>query len=95
MIGNVVFTLTAAGALVAGLLTRRIFLALLAGWLLMAELTRGRQTRPVAPIPPMTFDRPDHLPDGEAEAANETTPLETEAEPEPEPGPRPEPEPER
>jgi stage IV sporulation protein FB len=93
MIGNVVFTLTAAGALVAGLLTRRIFLALLAGWLLMAELTRGRQTRPVAPIPPMTFDRPDPSPDGEADGASETIPPETE--PEPEPGPRPEPEPER
>jgi Zn-dependent protease len=95
MIGNVVFTLTAAGALVAGLLTQRIFLALLAGWLLMAELTRGRQTRPVAPIPPMTFDRPDHSPDGEVDTERETTPLEPEAEPEPEAGPHPEPEPER
>jgi hypothetical protein len=43
----------------------------------------------------MTFDHPDHPPDGEVNAATETTPLETEAEPEPETGPHPEPEPER
>jgi Zn-dependent protease len=93
MIGNVVFTLTAAGALVAGLMTRRIFLALLAGWLLMAELTRGRPTRPVAPIPPMTFDRPDQSSDGEAEGTTATIPVESEVEPEA--GAPPESEPER
>jgi Zn-dependent protease len=97
MIGNVVFTLTAAGALVAGLLTRRIFLALLAGWLLMGELTRGRQTRPVTPIPPMTFDRPDQSQEGEVEEGAATIPVDGEAEQEPDPGAgtHPEPEPER
>jgi Zn-dependent protease len=91
-IGNVVFFLTAAGALVAGLMTRRIFIALLAGWLLMGELTRGRQARPRTPIPPMTFDRPED----QSQAAGEdpVPPTQVEAEPRPEAGPRPEPEPE-
>jgi hypothetical protein len=91
-IANVVFFLTSAGALVAGLMTRRIFLALLAGWLLMGELTRGRQTRPRAPIPPMTFDRPEEQADGPEELP--APPTQVEAEPRPDSGPRPEPEPE-
>jgi Zn-dependent protease len=90
-IGNVVFFLTAAGALVAGLMTRRIFIALLAGWLLMGELTRGRQTRPRTPIPPMTFDRPEEQSEAPGEDAVPPTQIEAEL---PETGPRPEPEPE-
>jgi Zn-dependent protease len=90
-IGNIVFFLTAAGALVAGLMTRRIFLALLAGWLLMGELTRGRRVvRPATPMPTMTFDRPDETED-EAEE-EDVTPTQVEADPEPGAGPLPEPE---
>jgi hypothetical protein len=85
--------LTASAALVAGLMTRRIFLALLAGWVLMGELTRGRQARPRTPIPPMTFDRPVEPSDGDEDAP---TPTQVEADPQPEagqhPGPEPEPE---
>jgi hypothetical protein len=94
-IGNVVFFLTAAGGLVAGLMTRRIFLALLAGWLLMGELTRGRQTRPSAPIPPMTFDRPEEPGDSQAEEATTSTPVEVDSLPgaEPEQAPHPDPRP--
>ena len=58
VIANVVFFITAVGALAWALWTQAIFLALIAGWLLMGELTRGRggQRRPPAPIPQMTFD---------------------------------------
>ena len=99
-IGNVVFFITAAGALVAGVLTQRIFLALLAGWLLMGELTRGRRPRPAEPIPPMTFDRPGQPADDDG-VADTTTPEPVDTEPEPgagagpHPEPRAEPEPER
>ncbi len=93
-VGNVVFFLTAAGALVAGVMTRRIFLAVLAGWLLLGELTRGRQTRTTAPIPPMTFDRPQEPADGEEDEEEAGTPSKVDADPEPEAGPRPEPDPE-
>ena len=60
VIANVVFFITAVGALAWALWTQRIFIALLAGWLLMGELTRGRggQRRPPTPIPQMTFDPP-------------------------------------
>jgi Zn-dependent protease len=101
-IGNVVFFLTSAGALVVGLLTQRIFLAILAGWLLMGELARGAQTRPSVPIPPMTFDppeppNPEPASGDEAGGAPSAVPLEPEADPGTEPSPEPgqEPEPDR
>ncbi len=88
VIANVVFFLTAAAALVVALLSQRIFLALIAGWLLMGELTRGRggQVRPPTPIPQMTFDPPQ----SESEAQSDKEPvLEPDHEPQakPEPGP--------
>lgn len=58
-IANVVFFITAAGALAFALWSRQFFLAILAGWLLMGELTRSRPRRPPVPLPPMSFDRPD------------------------------------
>jgi len=76
-IANVVFLITALGALGLALWSQRIFLAILAGWLVMGELTRGRPRRPPAPIPQMTFDpepgteqagagqEPEPAPDGE------------------------------
>ncbi|HEY6627365.1 MAG TPA: site-2 protease family protein [Acidimicrobiia bacterium] len=58
MIANVVFMVTAAAGLAAALYLRLTFVALLAGYLLFAELTRGRTRQPQVPIPPMSFDRP-------------------------------------
>jgi stage IV sporulation protein FB len=94
LIGNVVFFITAAGALAYALWAQLIFLALLAGWLLMGELTRGRggQRRPPTPIPQMTFDHPQGDTDGDADAP---AIVETDLEPLPEPGPEPRAEPER
>jgi hypothetical protein len=37
---------------------QQIFLALLAGWLVMGELTRGRPRPPSAPLPEMSFETP-------------------------------------
>jgi Zn-dependent protease len=58
-ISNTVFLVTAAAGLAAALYFRLIFLALLTGWLLFAELTRDRVRQPPAAIPPMSFDRPE------------------------------------
>ncbi|MDP9145058.1 MAG: site-2 protease family protein, partial [Actinomycetota bacterium] len=57
-ISNVVFLITAVGALAAALWFRLFFIALLAGWLVMGELTRGRPRRPPTAIPQMSFDPP-------------------------------------
>jgi Zn-dependent protease len=65
-IANVVFLLTAAGALAAALWYQRIFLVILAGWLVMGELSRGRPRRPPTPLPEMTFE------EEESEAGNES-----------------------
>ncbi len=90
---NIVFFITAVGALAWALWAQRIFLALIAGWLLMGELTRGRggQTRPPAPIPQMTFDPPPV--DAEAPADQAPVP-DADREPQPKPGPEPQAEPE-
>ena len=93
VIANVVFFVTAVGALAWALWTQAIFLALIAGWLLIGELTRGRggQRRPPASIPQMTFDPPPT--DADASADKEPV-LEAELEPQPKPGPEPQAEPE-
>jgi stage IV sporulation protein FB len=94
LIANVVFFITAVGALAWALWNQRIFLALLAGWLLMGELTRGRggQRPPPAPIPQMTFDPPP----GNADALPDQAPVpDADLEPQPKPGPEPQAEPER
>ncbi len=57
-VANIVFLVTALAALAAAIYFQRIFVAILAGWLVMAELTRGKPRRPSVPIPPMTFDPP-------------------------------------
>jgi stage IV sporulation protein FB len=93
VIANVVFFITALGALAWAVWTQRIFLALLGGWLLMGELTRGRggQRRPPAPIPQMTFDPPP----SDAEAPPDQAPVpDADLEPQPKPGPEPQAEPE-
>ncbi|MGH3667729.1 MAG: hypothetical protein ACRDU7_05530, partial [Acidimicrobiia bacterium] len=93
VIANVVFFITAAGALAWALWTRAIFLALIAGWLLMGELTRGRggQRRPPAPIPQMTFDPPP----SDTDVPPDQAPVpDADLEPQPKPGPEPQAEPE-
>lgn len=72
-IANVVFFMTAVAALAAALWAQRIFIALLAGWLLMGELTRGRPRRPSAPIPQMSFDPPE--PESEEPEGDNPRPL--------------------
>ncbi len=67
VIANVVFMVTAAAGLAAALYFQLTFVALLAGYLLFAELTRGRARQPQVPIPPMSFDRPPTEPESEAE----------------------------
>jgi stage IV sporulation protein FB len=81
VISNVVFLLTTIAALVTSLWLHLYFVALLAGWLLVGELTPDRPRRPPVPIPPMNFDPPD--PDPVADAEPETDP---EAQPETEQG---------
>jgi stage IV sporulation protein FB len=95
LIANVVFFTTAVGALAWALWAQRIFLALIAGWLLMGELTRvrGGQRRPPASIPQMTFDPPPDETD--APADQEPVPdADIEPQPQPKPGPEPQAEPE-
>ncbi len=67
MIANVVFLVTAAAGLTAAIYFRLTFVALLTGWLLFGELTRGRPRGPQVPIPPMSFDRPPAEPEPEPE----------------------------
>lgn len=72
-IGNVVFLVTALGALAAAIWLQRIFVAVLAGWLVMGELSRGRARRPPpTSLPEMSFDplpteEDEPAPTGEAE----------------------------
>ncbi|MGH8948850.1 MAG: metalloprotease [Acidimicrobiia bacterium] len=93
VIANVVFFTTAVGALAWALWTQRIFLALIAGWLLMGELSRGRggQRRPPASIPQMTFDPPAS---GAGAPADQASVTDADLEPQPKPGPEPQAEPE-
>ncbi|HEX6145268.1 MAG TPA: hypothetical protein VF083_00730 [Acidimicrobiia bacterium] len=84
-IGNVVFLVTALAALAAAIWLQRIFVAVLAGWLVMGELSRGRAQRPPpTSLPEMSFDP---LPTEENEPAPSTeVDDETEAQPETRPG---------
>ena len=79
-VGNVVFLLTALGALAAAVWLQRIFVAVLAGWLVMGELSRGRARRPPpTSLPQMSFDPPpteedEPAPTGETEPETQTEP---------------------
>ncbi len=55
-IARVVFTATAAGAVVFALSRDMLILAILGGWLLLSELTAGRQTEPPAGLPTLSYD---------------------------------------
>jgi Zn-dependent protease len=80
-ISNAVFLVTAAVGLAAALYFRLIFAALLAGFLLYAELTRNRVRQPPVAIPPMSFDRPEEgtEPDAGAEPEIDQEPEREEA----------------
>lgn len=55
-ISKVVFTVTAGLALAAAIRYRLIFIAIIAGWLLLSEFGQGRATR--TPIPPLSYETP-------------------------------------
>lgn len=57
-IANATFMVTAVLALVAAIRFQLIFVALISGWLVWTELTRGRERRPAVPIPQLDFDSP-------------------------------------
>jgi len=56
MIARVVFSVTAVVALVVALQMRLIFIAVLAGWLLLSEFSIGRPARPRATLPTLSYD---------------------------------------
>ena len=58
-IARVVFTATAAAALIAAIRFQLIFVAVLSGWLLLSEFNIGKTPQPKAPIPPLTYDPPE------------------------------------
>jgi len=64
-IANVTFLTTAALALIAAIRFQLIFVALISGWLLWGELTRGRERVPAVPMPPIDFNAPSHDPEPE------------------------------
>lgn len=57
-IANVIFFATAAAAFGLSLWTRQFFITVLAAWLLVGELSRGRVRIQRAPTPQMSFDDP-------------------------------------
>jgi len=56
-VARVVFTVTAAAALIAAIRFQLIFIALISGWLLLSEFNIRRTPQPRAPIPPLTYDQ--------------------------------------
>lgn len=71
LIAKVVFTGTAAAALVASLSMRLFFIAILAGWLLLSEFTMGRQPQTRSQLPTLSYDEPADG-DGGMEGVGET-----------------------
>ncbi len=57
-IANVTFLITAALALAAAIRFQLIFVALISGWLLWGELTRGRERGPATALPRLDFNAP-------------------------------------
>jgi Zn-dependent protease len=63
LIAKVVFIATAGAGVLFGVLTNRIFIALIAGWLLFNELSSGGSRVPAGPIPEFSYDddtEPEH-----------------------------------
>jgi stage IV sporulation protein FB len=66
-IARVIFTLTAAGALALAIRMRLIFIAVLAGWLLLSELSFARETVSRGALPTLSYDDPAAEPDDDSE----------------------------
>ncbi|HZD23703.1 MAG TPA: site-2 protease family protein [Acidimicrobiia bacterium] len=65
-IAKVIFTTTAGVALVIAFTQRLVFIAVLAGWLLLSELSTGRPTgQPTRGLPTLTYDSDDDAPHSE------------------------------
>ena len=62
-IAKIIFTVTAAAALVVAISLRYVFLAVLAGWLLLMEFSAGREQAPTG-LPTLSYDDPPQVPDG-------------------------------
>lgn len=60
LLARIIFTATAAAALAVAIWQRLIFIAVLAGWLLLSELSIGRQarSRPATGLPALSYDDP-------------------------------------
>ncbi|HEX6222307.1 MAG TPA: site-2 protease family protein [Acidimicrobiia bacterium] len=69
MIAKVIFVVTAAGALVFAIYQRLVFIAVLAGWLLLSEFATSQGAeRPATGIPTLSYDdADDEVVGGEAE----------------------------
>ena len=68
MIAKVVFIVTAAAALAFALWFRMIFIAVLAGWLLLSEFSIGSTAeRPPAGLPTLSYDEPEQESDSAPE----------------------------
>lgn len=65
VIAKVVFVVTSLAGLALGILWNRIFIAVIAGWLLFAEFSSGERNTPSGPIPEFSYDdvREDTAPD--------------------------------
>lgn len=55
-IARVIFTVTAGLALAWAISTRRVFIAVLAGWMLLSELNAGKPRRPTSSIPDLSYE---------------------------------------
>lgn len=55
-IAKVVFTVTAALALAGAIWFRLVFIAVLAGWLLLMEFSMGQRSQPVRGLPTLSYD---------------------------------------
>lgn len=56
IIARIVFTVTAAAALAVAIWQDFLFIAILAGWLLLSELTIGREQQPREGLPALSYD---------------------------------------
>lgn len=66
MIARILFTATAAAALVLALQQRLLFIAVLAGWLLLSEFTAGRPQERSVGLPTLSYEDD---PEGESESS--------------------------
>ena len=82
-IARVIFTLTAAGALALAIRMRLIFIAVLAGWLLLSELNVSRETVSRGPLPAFSYDADPGEVDDESEVAEPVEVIEPEEPEEP------------